>query len=161
MYPGTTILLFKICFSIKRIKPQTLSPRIFWCFLGSNIISDWSQRYLIWGGGKGLHRKSAGQGYLYPRNLCFWDLLGFVGVFFLPREKSMLLLSFAHGPVLLADFPPSFSHNWDVASMQNTTSCRKLVPQTLYSWVTHTSLGMGILPWCCHTLVFTRMRSQR
>lgn len=58
-----------------------------------------------------------------------WVLLGFS---FSPDRNPCSCSLFAHDSVLLADFPPSSSHHWDVASMPNTTSCRKFMPQTLY-----------------------------
>lgn len=47
----------------------------------------------------------------------------------------MVSLSFAHGLVLSADFPPSLLLNWDNSSRQSTLSDRMLMPQMFYMGV--------------------------
>lgn len=78
----------------------------------------------------------------YLKNLCSWGVLLCFGFFF-SREKLMISLPFAHGLVVLADFPPTPSHNWDNTSMKNTMSCRKLMPQTFYVRVAHVRFLSG------------------
>lgn len=58
----------------------------------------------------------------------------FVVVLF-PRKRFVISLSFAHGLVLSAGFPPSLSLNWDNSSGQNTLSDRMLMPQMFYMGV--------------------------
>lgn len=61
---------------------------------------------------------------------------------FFPREKSMLLLSFGHGPVLLADFIPSLHITEMLPACKIPHLAENLCPDTLYGSHTQVS-GCG------------------